>query len=165
MMISFKISQLRLHFFASLLYIQNLYFIWVKGSTSEEVCIWAGPFRTIVYAVLWILIGKANYMFAFIFLLLPLTPLGPGELKEVLSQHWEDQRLSKASEQPAGTYTVTMELTVLLNLPHFPEEWQLIMDDLLLKLHSLWRCRQAKLAWWFLTIRALKKQQDARESS
>lgn len=85
-------------------------------------------------------------MFAFIFLLLPLTPLGLSVREEILSQLWDDQRLSKALEQPGGEYTVTMELTVLLNLPHFPEEWQLIMDDLLPKLHSLWRCRQAELA-------------------
>lgn len=63
-----------------------------------------------------------------------LTPLGLGVLegKKSLSQHWEQQRLSKDSEPPGGADTVTMELTVLLNLPHFPEEWQLIMDDPLL---------------------------------
>lgn len=62
-------------------------------------------------------------MSAFLYSLFsPPNPTWPwrAEGKKSLSQHRGHQRLSKASEQPGGADTVTMELTVALNLPHFP---------------------------------------------
>lgn len=35
-----------------------------------------------------------------------------------------------------------MEPAALVNLPHFPKEWQLIMDDPLLKLNRTWSRRR-----------------------
>lgn len=104
------------------------------------------------------LTGRANCMFLFTLLLLILLALACWKK----SQHWEHQRPGKTSVQPGGTDTVSMELTARLSLPHFPEEWQLIMDDPLLKLHRTWRCRQIEPAWWFLIIRTLEELKGAR---